>query len=93
MNQLISRKRLNNSVEVGFREGIILVSELERFDNKLDRLLCRNEKVMFEIMDSKLTDEDKADLYETYWSFVIGFWGHLEDKYPYLKEAGKNKKG
>jgi len=82
-------------VEVEVREsveGIVLVTEQERMDGKLERLLRRNEKVFLEIMKSKLDKKSKIEMYDTYGDFMTGFWVHLEEKYPYLKEElAKNK--
>lgn len=73
-------------------EGIVLVSEQERMDGKLERLLRRNEKVFLEIMKSKLSKKSRIEMYDTYGCFMTGFWVHLEEKYPFLKEElAKNK--
>ncbi|MDI9576868.1 MAG: hypothetical protein QM398_01870 [Thermoproteota archaeon] len=52
-------------VEVEVREcveGIVLVTEQERMDGKLERLLRRNEKILFEIMKSKISKKSKLEL-------------------------------
>lgn len=56
-------------------------------DGKLERLLRRNEKILFEIMKSKINKKSKLELYSVYASMIGGMCCHLEDKYPFLKEA------
>ncbi len=69
-----------------------MVNEMKRFDKKLDRLIKRNEKVMAEIMESKLSEKQKIEQYDVYWHIIGGLCAHLEEKYPYLKtELGKDK--
>jgi hypothetical protein len=69
-----------------------LVTEMKRTDKKLDRLIKRNEKVMSEIMKSKLDEKQKIEQYDLYWHIIGGLCAHLEEKYPYLKtELGKEK--
>ena len=55
---------------------------------KLDRLQNRIEKVLAELMKSKLRSKDKAELYGVYCSFISDVCHHLEKQYPYLKEEG-----
>jgi hypothetical protein len=65
---------------------------MKRTDKKLDRLIRRNEKVMSEIMKSKLGEKQKIEQYDVYWRIIGGLCAHLEEKYPYLKtELGKDK--
>jgi hypothetical protein len=54
-------------------------------DAKLERLFRRNEKVFLEIMKSKISEKNKIEMYDLYGDFITGFWVHLEEKYPYLK--------
>ena len=69
-----------------------MVTEQERMDRKLDRLLRRNEKVMMKIMKSKLRKKQKIENYDLYWQIIGGLCSHLEEKYPYLKtEQAKDK--
>jgi hypothetical protein len=69
-----------------------LVTEMKRADKKLDRLIRRNEKVMSDIMVSKLSEKQKIEQYDVYWHIIGGLCAHLEEKYPYLKtELGKEK--
>jgi|WetSurMetagenome_2_1015567.scaffolds.fasta_scaffold105198_4 hypothetical protein len=71
-----------------------MVTERKRVEDKLNRLIERNEKVLKEIMKSKTTKLQKADNYELFYKFIGGLCCHLEDKYPYLKkEITHNKKG
>ncbi|MEM2130501.1 MAG: hypothetical protein QXZ70_07895 [Candidatus Bathyarchaeia archaeon] len=63
------------------------MTEQERMDGKLERLLRRNEKVLFEIMKSKISKKSKLELYGVYASMIGGMCFHLEDKYPFLKET------
>jgi hypothetical protein len=55
------------------------------WEMKLDRLQNRNEKILEELMKSKLRSEDKAELYGTYCNFISDIRYHLEKQYPYLK--------
>ncbi len=59
-----------------------MVAEQKRMDDKLERLLRRNEKVFFEIMKSKISKKSKIEMYDTYGCFMSGFFVHLEEKYP-----------
>jgi hypothetical protein len=69
-----------------------LVTEMKRADKKLDRLIRRNEKVMSDIMVSKLSEKQKIEQYDVYWHIIGGLCAHLEEKYPYLKtELAKDK--
>jgi hypothetical protein len=71
-----------------------LVTERERIEGRLNRLVERNTKVLREIMKSKTTKLQKADSYEFFFTFISGLCCHLEDKYPYLKkEITHNKNG
>jgi hypothetical protein len=56
-------------------------------DGKLERLLRRNEKILFEIMKSKISKKSKLELYGVYASMIGGMCCHLEDRYSFLKEA------
>lgn len=67
-----------------------MVSEQERMDGKLERLLRRNEKVFLEIMKSNISKKSKIEMYDFYGDFITGFWVHLEEKYPYLKNELPN---
>jgi len=58
-------------------------------DGKLERLLRRNEKILFEIMKSKIGKKSKVEMFDVYATMVGGICCHLEDKYPFLKEAPK----
>ena len=49
------------AVQEGF-EGTFLVTEQERMDGKLERLLLRNEKILFEIMKSRIGKKSKVEL-------------------------------
>ena len=53
---------------------------------KLDRLQNRIEKVLEELMKSKLGSKDKAELYRIHCNFISDIQYHLEKQYPYLKE-------
>lgn len=53
---------------------------------KLDRLQNRIEKVLEELLKSKLRPKDKAELYGISCNFVSDIHYHLEKQYPYLKE-------
>jgi hypothetical protein len=65
---------------------------MKRADKKLDRLIRRNEKVMSDIMVSKLSEKQKIEQYDVYWHIIGGLCAHLEEKYPYLKtELAKDK--
>ena len=59
-------------------------------DGKLERLLRRNEKVFLEIMKSNISKKSKIEMYDFYGDFITGFWVHLEEKYPYLKNELPN---
>lgn len=52
---------------------------------KLDRLQNRMEKVLEELMKSRLRSKDKAELYGIYCNFINDICDDLEKKYPYLK--------
>jgi len=52
---------------------------------KLERLQERTNKVLEELSKSSLSGEDKAELYESFWSFMGGMCAHLEEQYPELK--------
>jgi hypothetical protein len=54
---------------------------------KLDRLQNRIEKVLEELMKSRLGSEDKAELYGICCNFMSDIQYHLEKQYPYLKET------
>ena len=54
---------------------------------KLDRLQNRIEKVLEELLKSKLGPEDKAELYGICCNFMRDIQYHLEKQYPYLKET------
>ncbi len=60
-------------------------------DNKLERLLDRNEKIINEIMKSKLNKNQKFELYDIYGNYLSGFYSHLEEQYPFLKEMLSKK--
>jgi hypothetical protein len=71
-------------------DRVCLVTEMKRTDKKLSRLIRRNEKVMLDIMKSKLSEKQKIEQYDVYWHIIGGLCAHLEEKYPYLKtESGK----
>ena len=55
-------------------------------DGKLDRSFKRNDKVLSEIMKSKIDKKNKIDVYDAFVFFMTGFMVHLEEKCPYLKE-------
>jgi len=57
-----------------------------RWEMKLDRLQNRIEKVLEELMKSKLGSKDKAELYRIHCNFISDIQYHLEKQYPYLKE-------
>ena len=59
-------------------------------DGKLERSLRRNEKVFLEIMKSNISKKSKIEMYDFYGDFITGFWVHLEEKYPYLKNELPN---
>ncbi len=44
-----------------------------------------NEKVLLEIMESKISEKEKIEKYDSYGSFISGFCSHLEEKYSYIK--------
>ena len=52
---------------------------------KLDRLQNRMEKVLEELMKSKLRSKDKAELYGIHCNFISDVRDDLEKKYPCLK--------
>lgn len=66
-------------------EGIGLKSERDRWEMKLERLQERTNKVLEELAKSSLSGEDKAELYESFLSFIGGMCAHLEEQYPKLK--------
>jgi hypothetical protein len=71
-----------------------MVTQEQRNDGKLDRLLERNEKILREIMKSKTTNLQKAESYKVFVEFINGICYRLEEKYPYLREEiTSNKKG
>ena len=59
----------------------LLVTEKERVEGKLERLLERNDVVLKEIMKSKATKLQKVEIYEAFYTFVGGLCCHLEEKY------------
>lgn len=60
-------------------------SEDYRWEMKLQRLLDRIERVWEELAKSNLSSEKKAELYDSFGSFIAGFCVHLEKQYPELK--------
>jgi hypothetical protein len=71
-----------------------LVSERQRVEGKLNRLIERNDQILIEIMKSNTTKLQKADNYQFFAKFIADLCCHLEAKYPYLKrEVTHNKKG
>lgn len=71
-----------------------MVTENERNEGKLSRLVERNEKILKEIMKSKTTNLQKADNYQFFGHFIADLCCHLEEKYPYLKrDVSHNMKG
>jgi len=58
-----------------------LVTEKEKVEGKLERLLERNDVVLKEIMKSKATKLQKVEIYEAFYTFVGGLCCHLEEKY------------
>jgi len=71
-----------------------LITEKRRNEDKLERLLNRNDKVLNQIIKSKATKLQKAYTYQTFTHFIADLCCHLEQKHPYLKqEITCNKKG
>lgn len=71
-----------------------MVVERKRIEDKLNRLVERNDKILTEIMKSKTTKLQKADNYQLFTKCIADLCCHLEQKYPYLKEeVTVNKKG
>jgi hypothetical protein len=64
----------------------------DRWDGKLDRLLHRVEKLGKELAKSGLSAEDKAELWECFWSFCSGMAVDLERQYPELKGEQASKR-
>ncbi|MDT8781122.1 MAG: hypothetical protein IAX22_00550 [Candidatus Bathyarchaeota archaeon] len=70
-----------------------MITEKQRNEDKLDRLLKRNDKILNQIMKSKTTKLQKTDNYQTFTHFITDLCCELEKKYPYLKqEITYNKK-
>jgi predicted transcriptional regulator len=59
-------------------EGIGLKSEKDRWEMKLERLQERTNKVLEELAKSSLSGEDKAELYESFLSFMGGMCARSE---------------
>jgi hypothetical protein len=66
-------------------KGIGLKSENDRWEMKLERLQERTNKALEELMKSSLSGRGKAELYESFCSFMGGMCAHLEEPYPELK--------
>jgi len=66
-------------------EGIGLKSEKDRWEMKLERLQERTNKVLEELAKSSLSGKDKAELWESFWSFMVEMCVHLEERYPKLR--------
>jgi hypothetical protein len=62
------------------------VSEKGHFEMELDLLLGRMERTWEELMKSKLSQQEKAELYHSFCKFLGGFASQLEEKHPYLNE-------
>jgi len=57
----------------------------ERWYMKFERLLNRVKKLGEGLAKSSLSAEDKAEIWEFFWSFYSGIGEDLERKYPKLK--------
>jgi len=62
-----------------------LVNQVRSAEAKLQRVFDRAEKVMDEIMKSKLDSQDKLDLFVAYRDYWADSQYALAKKYPYLK--------
>ena len=62
------------------------MNESKAWEAKLERLLRRSEKVVTELMKSKLSRQDKIWLLDSYRSFTTGLITDVEKKYPSLRK-------
>jgi hypothetical protein len=63
-----------------------LIDEKDRWYRRFERLLDRTKKLGDELGKSSLSPEDKAELWEFFWSFYSGIHKDLEKQYPLLKK-------
>ena len=63
-----------------------MVTEKGHFEMELDLLLGKIERTWEDLMKSKLSEQEKAELYHSFCSFLGGFASQLEEKYSYLNE-------
>jgi len=62
------------------------MKEKERFEWKFERLFHRMEKLVEELTNSRLSVEDKAELWNAFESFCSGMMAAYERNYPELKK-------
>ena len=62
-----------------------MVDKKERWYMKFDRLLRRVKRLGEGLAKSSLSVEDKAEIWEFFWSFYSGIGEDLETLYPELK--------
>jgi len=63
------------------------MDEKERWCMKFDRLFNRIEKLCEGLVESSLSAEDKAEIWECFWSFFSGMSADLEKQHPELKSG------
>jgi hypothetical protein len=63
-----------------------LIDEKDRWYRRFERLLDRTKKLGDELGKSSLSPEDKAELWEFFWSFCSGIHKDLQKQYPALKK-------
>ena len=61
------------------------MAEKQRWDMKFERLLCRVEKLCEGLVESRLSVEDKAEIWKGFWEFLGGMSLHFEEQYPEFK--------
>jgi len=62
------------------------MKEKERFEWKFERLFQRMEKLVEEVTNSRLSVEDKAELWNAFRSFCSGMMAAYERDHPELKK-------
>jgi hypothetical protein len=71
-------------------EGIGLKSERDRWEMKLERLQERSNKVLEELVKSSLGGEDKAELYESFLSFMGGMCARYLQNHNFARHLAEH---